>query len=100
MPQPWHTLNWAACHRQGRPLPRRLVQAGQAGAWRTVKRLSYLFVHSFVARAFAVKRVTEPTGRNPPRGGWARWDTPEKQAQASTRMACWQRSRPRPLHRL
>jgi len=48
---PWHTIHWAACHRQGRSLQRRIVQAVQAGAWRKGKRLSYLLVHSFAARA-------------------------------------------------
>jgi RNA-directed DNA polymerase len=59
---PWHRINWAACHRRVRSLQRRLVQAVQAGAWRKVKRLSYLVVHSFAARAIAVKRVTENAG--------------------------------------
>jgi RNA-directed DNA polymerase len=47
----WHRINWAACYRQVRSLPRRIVQAVQAGAWRKVKRLSYLLVHSCAARA-------------------------------------------------
>ena len=47
----WHQINWAACHRRVRSLQRRLVQAVQAGAWRKVKRLSYLLVHSGAARA-------------------------------------------------
>ncbi len=50
----WHRINWAACHRRVRSLQRRIVQAVQAGAWRKVKRLSYLLVHSFAARALAV----------------------------------------------
>ena len=64
----WHRINWAACHRRVRSLQRRIVQAVQAGAWRKVKRLSYLLVHSFAARALAVKRVTENTGKKRP--GW------------------------------
>jgi RNA-directed DNA polymerase len=47
----WHQVNWAACHRRVRSLQRRIVQAVQAGAWRKVKRLSSLLVHSFAARA-------------------------------------------------
>ncbi len=47
----WHQINWAACHRRVRSLQRRIVQAVQAGAWRKVKRRSYLVVHSFAARA-------------------------------------------------
>ena len=62
----WHGINWAACHRRVRSLQRRIVQAVQAGAWRKVKRLSYLLVHSFAARALAVKRVTDNHGKKTP----------------------------------
>jgi hypothetical protein len=62
----WHRINWAACHRQVRSRQRRIVQAVQAGAWRQVKRLSYLLGHAFAARAVAVKRVTENTRQTPP----------------------------------
>jgi hypothetical protein len=47
----WHSRNWARCYRRVRSLQRRIVQAVQAGAWRKVKRLSYLLVHSCAARA-------------------------------------------------
>ena len=62
----WHQVNWAACHRRVRSLQRRIVQAVQAGAWRKVKRLSSLLVHSFAARSLAVRRVTENTGKKTP----------------------------------
>jgi RNA-directed DNA polymerase len=64
----WHQVNWAACQRRVRSLQRRIVQAVKSGAWRKVKRLSYLVVHSFAARALAVKRVTENKGKKTP--GW------------------------------
>ncbi len=38
----WHSIDWAGCYRQVRSLQRRIVQAVQRGAWRKVKRLSYL----------------------------------------------------------
>ena len=96
----WHQMPWAGCHRRVRSLQRRIVQAVQAGAWRKVKRLSYLLVHSFAARALAVKRVTENTGRKTPGVDGDLWDTPEKTAQAIARIARWQRYRPRPLQRI
>jgi RNA-directed DNA polymerase len=98
--RPWHTIHWAACHRQGRPLQRRIVQAVQAGAWRKVKRLRARLVHAFAARAFAVKRVTEHAGKKTPGVDNALWDTPEKQATAVTRLGQWRADRPRPLQRL
>ena len=98
--QPWHTINWAACHRQGRSLQRRIVQAVQAGAWRKVKRLSSLLVHSFAARALAVKRVTENTGKKTPGVDGARWETPEQKATAVDRIGQWQGYHPLPLKRI
>src|SRR5262245_5192152 len=85
----WHQINWAACHRRVRSLQRRIVQAVKAGAWRKVKRLSYLLVHSFAARALAVKRVTENTGKKTPGIDGELWDTPEKKATAVARIGRW-----------
>jgi RNA-directed DNA polymerase len=96
----WHGINWAACHRRVRSLQRRIVQAVQAGAWRKVKRLSYLLVHSFAARALAVKRVTENRGKKTPGVEGEVGDTPEKKAQAIERIGRWHGYRPLPLRRL
>jgi RNA-directed DNA polymerase len=96
----WHRINWAARYRQVRSLQRRIVQAVQAGVWRKVKRLSYLLVHSFAARALAVKRVTENTGKKTPGVDGELWDTPEKKADAVARIGRWQGYRPAPLKRI
>src|SRR2546426_12510072 len=98
--QPWHTINWAACHRQVRSLQRRIVQAVQAGAWRKVKRLSYLLVHSFAARALAVRRVTENKGKKTPGVDGVLWDSPEKKAATVTRIGRWRKYQPQPLKRI
>src|SRR5262249_34528197 len=96
----WHRINWAACHRRVRSLQRRIVQAVQAGAWRKVKRLSYLLVHSVAGRALAVKRVTENTGKKTPGVDGELWDTPEKKAHAVERIGRWRGYRPAPLKRI
>jgi RNA-directed DNA polymerase len=96
---PWHRIDWAGCYRRVRSLQRRLVQAVQKGAWRKVKRLSYLLVHSFAARALAVKRVIENTGKKTPGVDGERWETPEQKATAVARIGQWQHYRPRPLKR-
>ncbi|HKA53473.1 MAG TPA: group II intron reverse transcriptase/maturase [Candidatus Binatia bacterium] len=96
----WHRINWAACYRQVRSLQWRIVQAVQAGAWRKVKRLSYLLVHSFAARALAVKRVTENPGKKTPGVDGELWDTPEKKACAVVRIGRWRGYRPAPLKRI
>ena len=98
--RPWHTINWAACHRQVRSLQRRIVQAVQAGAWRQVKHLRSRLVPSFAARALAVKRVTENAGKKTPGVDTDLWETPEKQTPAVARLGQWRDYRPRPLRRL
>jgi RNA-directed DNA polymerase len=56
-------------------------------------------VHSFAARALAVKRVTENTGKKPPGVDGDLGDTPAKKAQAIERIERWRRYRPVPLQR-
>jgi RNA-directed DNA polymerase len=97
---PWHGIDWAGWYRRVRSLQRRIVQAVKAGAWRKVKRLSDLLVHSFAARALAVKRVTEKTGKKPPGVDGDRWETPEQKAVAVARIGRWHCYRPRPLKRI
>jgi len=96
----WHSIDWASCYRRVRSLQRRIVQAVRAGAWRKVKRLCYLLVHSFAGRALAVKRVTENAGKKTPGMDGERWDTPEKKAEAVDRLSRWQGYRPWPLKRV
>jgi RNA-directed DNA polymerase len=96
----WHQINWAACQRRVRSLQRRIVQAVKSGAWRKVKRLSYLLVHSFAARALAVKRVTENKGKKTPGMDGELWETPEKKAKAIERIGHWRGYQPVPLRRL
>ncbi|HEV8718965.1 MAG TPA: group II intron reverse transcriptase/maturase [Candidatus Binatia bacterium] len=96
----WHSIDWAGCYRRVRSLQRRLVQAVQRGAWRKVKRLSSLLVHSFAARAVAVKRVVENTGKKTPGVDGERWETPEQKAAAVARIGQWHRYHPRPLLRI
>jgi len=96
----WHSIDWAGCYRRVRSLQRRIVQAVQGGAWRKVKRLSYLLVHSVAARALAVKRVTENTGKKTPGVDGERWETPEQKATAVTRIGQWREYQPQPLKRV
>jgi RNA-directed DNA polymerase len=96
----WHSIDWVGCYRRVRSLQRRIVQAVQRGAWRKVKRLSYLLVHSFAARALAVKRVTENTGKKTPGVDGERWESPEQKAVAVTRIGRWQKYQPQPLKRI
>ena len=95
----WHGIDWACCHRRVRSLQRRIVQAMKAGAWRKVKRLYYLLVNSFDARALAVKRVTENKGKKTPGVDGKIWDTPDLKAAAVQRLAHVRGYWPKPLKR-
>ena len=92
--------NGAAGPRQVRSLPRRSVQAGQAGAWRKGKRRRSLLGHSCAACALAVRRVTEHPGTQTPGVDNERGETPEQHATAIDRMGPGRGDRPRPLQRL
>jgi RNA-directed DNA polymerase len=96
----WHQLNGAACHHRVRSLQRRIVQAVQAGAWRKVKRLSYLLVHSLAARALAIKRVTEHAGKKTAGVDGELWNSPAKKANAIARIGRWRGYRSAPLRRI
>ena len=95
----WHSIDWAKCHKRVASLQRRIVQAVKSGAWRKVKRLNYLLVNSFSARALATKRVTENKGKKTPGVDGEIWDTPELKAQAVEKMAYTRGYQAKPLKR-
>jgi RNA-directed DNA polymerase len=96
----WHGIDWVGWYRRVRSLQRRIVQAVQAGAWRKVKRLSYLLIHSVAARALAVKRVIENAGKKTPGVDGILWKSPEQKAAAVTRIGQWREYQPQPLKRI
>jgi hypothetical protein len=59
----WQAINWQTATLSVRRLQVRIVKAVQEGRWGKVKSLQHLLTHSFSARALAVKRVTENTGK-------------------------------------
>ena len=65
----WHSIDWAACHREVRRLQARIVKATREGKHGKVKALQWVLTHSFSGKALAVRRVTENQGKKTP-GGW------------------------------
>jgi RNA-directed DNA polymerase len=78
----WHSLIWTNLHRNVSRLQGRIVKAVQAGRWGKVKALQHLLTHSFSAKAMAVKRVTENSGKRTPGVDGILWDSPEKKTKA------------------
>lgn len=95
----WQAIDWRRVHQSVRRLQARIVQAIQAGRWGKVRALQHLLTHSFSAKAFAVRRVTEHQGKQTPGVDRGTWETPAQQATAIGTLR--QRGyRPQPLRRV
>ncbi|WP_236495978.1 reverse transcriptase N-terminal domain-containing protein, partial [Escherichia coli] len=82
----WHLINWRYCHRRVEKLQLRIAKATQEQQWRKVKALQRMLTRSFSAKALAVKRVTENTGRKTPGVDGEIWQHPESKWSAITRL--------------
>ncbi|HCF2456866.1 TPA: group II intron reverse transcriptase/maturase [Pseudomonas aeruginosa] len=95
----WHSIDWAACHREVRRLQARIVKATREGKHSKVKALQWILTHSFSGKALAVRRVTENQGKKTPGVDGATWSTPEAKSQAM--LSIKRRGyRPQPLRRV
>jgi RNA-directed DNA polymerase len=95
----WHQINWRQVERNVRRLQTRIAQATQQGKWNKVQALQRLLTHSFSGKAFAVRRVTENTGKRTPGVDRQTWNTPEQKASAISMLQ--QRGyHPQPLRRV
>lgn len=72
----WNNINWIQCQKSLCRLQIRIVKAAQMGRWNKVKALQYLLTRSFGAKALAVKRVTENSGKRTAGIDHQRWLTP------------------------
>lgn len=59
----WKAIDWQKANREVSRLQARIVKATQEGRWGRVKALQHLLTHSFSAKALAVKRVPENSGK-------------------------------------
>lgn len=78
----WHQIPWYQIERNVRRLQVRIAQATQQGRWGKVQALQRLLTHSRSAKALAVRRVTENTGKRTPGVDGVVWPTPGDKAQA------------------
>ncbi|EFY9929971.1 group II intron reverse transcriptase/maturase [Shigella boydii] len=78
----WHTINWKRQYRTVRRLQTRIVKATQEKQWRRVKAQQRLLTRSFAAKALAVRRVTENSGRKTPGIDGKTWSTPAEKWNA------------------
>ncbi len=78
----WSSIDWTSVFHNVRRLQGRIVKAMQQRRWGKVKALQRLLTHSFSAKALAVRRITENTGKRTPGVDGEIWDTPGKKAKA------------------
>ena len=95
----WDAIHWQTANQEVSRLQARIVKATQESRWGKVKALQHLLTHSFSAKALAVKRVTENSGKRTAGVDGEIWNTPKKKASAvsSLRQRGYQ---PRPLRRI
>lgn len=60
----WDSIDWIKVQNNVNRLQSRIAKATVKGAKNKVKRLQYLLTHSFLAKAYAVKKVTTNKGKN------------------------------------
>ena len=78
----WQSVKWRSVNQNVRRLQARIVKATQAKRWNKVKALQHLLTHSLSGKLFAVKQVTENSGKRTAGVDKVTWDTPEKKITA------------------
>lgn len=95
----WHSIDWVSAHKTVRRLQQRIVKATREGRWGKVKSLQYLLTRSLSAKAVAVRRVTENTGKRTPGVDGVTWPSPG-QKTAALKTLKRRGYRPLPLRRI
>ena len=81
-PVNWNAIDWQKANQNVSRLQARIVKATREGRWGKVNVLQRLLTHSFNAKALAVKRVTENSGKRTAGVDREIWNTPKKKATA------------------
>lgn len=95
----WESINWTKCEVEVKKLQARIVKAQKAGKHNKVKALQWMLVHSFYAKALAVRRVTSNKGKNTAGVDHVLWATSHGKMNAITELRR-RGYRPQPLKRV
>jgi RNA-directed DNA polymerase len=82
----WHSTDWQKVNQNVRRLQARIVKATQEKRWNKVTALQHLLTHSLSGKLFAVKQVTENSGKRTSGVDKITWETPEKKITAVHRL--------------
>ncbi len=78
----WHSTDWQKVNQNVRRLQARIVKATREKRWNKAKALQHLLTHSLSGKLFAVKQVTENSGKRTSGVDKVTWETPEKKMTA------------------
>ena len=84
----WNQIDWKQAEEQVNRLQVRIVKAVLEQKWRLVKRLQYLMVNSFYAKALAVKRVVTNKGKKTPGIDGEIWKSDKEKMDAVMALNC------------
>lgn len=84
--QSWESIDWKTARAYVKKLQMRIVKAQKEGRHSKVKSLQWLLTHSFYAKALAVKRVTENSGKHTSGVDHELWLTPQAKFKAIFRL--------------
>jgi len=98
-PSHWYLIDWDECETRVRKLQARIVKAQQQGRTGKVKSLQWLLVHSYSAKALAVKQVTSNRGRRTAGVDKELWTTPNSKLSAISKLVR-RGYKPNPLRRI
>lgn len=79
----WNEIKWNFVQAKVRRLQRRIAKAFREKRYSKAKSLQWLLTHSFHAKLFAVKRVTQNRGAKTPGIDQIIWETPNQKLQAA-----------------
>lgn len=79
----WNAIDWKKAERSVKSLQRRIAKAIREGKHSKAKSLQWILTHSFHAKLWAVKRVTENKGKRTPGVDKIRWKTPSQKLLAA-----------------
>ena len=79
----WGSIDWKKVEKSVKSLQRRIAKAIREGKHSKAKSLQWILTHSFYAKLWAVKRVTENKGKRTPGVDKIRWKSPNQKILAA-----------------
>ncbi len=79
----WNSIDWKKVEKHVNRLQARIAKAVKEGKWYLVKRLQYLFTHSYYAKLLAVRNIIQNKGKRTAGIDGETWSSPEAKMKAA-----------------